>query len=114
MTINAIHILYLLLNNHIFSTIYKEKSWLFSRSCPKNYFNIDVKQEKIEEIKINIILFAKTNKMNNALLGLKQIFDLFKDQIIEEQDILKNINAYLIEAPDIFIQSKNCHWPIPG
>ena len=61
----------------------------------KNYFNIKVNLDKIEEINTNLILFAKTNKINNALFGLKQIYDLFNEQIIEEKDILKNIDTYI-------------------
>ena len=73
----------------------------------KNYFKIDVEPDKIEEIKNNIILFAKTNKISNALLGLKELFNLFSDQIIEEQEILKNINDYLEVLKDPKIEKKH-------
>ena len=68
----------------------------------KKYFNI--KKVKINEIKNNIIIFAQENKINFALLGLLELFNIFQNNIDnskenskENDDIINKIKVYLEE-----------------
>ena len=57
----------------------------------KYHFKIKEEDDKINEIKSNIILFARTNKINYVLLGLKELYNLFSDQITEEHSLWANL-----------------------
>ena len=72
----------------------------------KYHFKIKEDDDKINEIKSNIILFARTNKIIYVLLGLKELYNLFSDQITEEQDILTKIENYLEDLKDPKIEKK--------
>ena len=72
----------------------------------KRYFNINVEEEREKEIKSNIILFARTNKINYILLGLKQLFELFKEQINDGQEIMQKVENYTEEIKDPKIEIK--------
>ena len=72
--------------------LYKEIKFL------KFYFNINMKDEIIRKIKMNIIILALNNSINYILLGLKEINNIFKENIEQnvEDDILKKIDEYLV------------------
>ena len=72
----------------------------------KYHFKIKEDDDKINEIKSNIILFARTNNIIYVLLGLKELYNLFSDQITEEQGILTKIENYLEDLKDPKIEKK--------
>ena len=63
----------------------------------KEYFKLDVGKDKINNIKSNIILFARANKINYILPGMKELFYLFEEQIERDEEInmFKILDIYL-------------------
>ena len=74
----------------------------------KNYFQINTNINQINQIKSNIILFARTHKINYILSGLRQIFNLFLEQIEkdEEMDNIKKIEQFLEDLKEENIEKK--------
>ena len=63
----------------------------------KMHFNINKNEEDLKKIQLNIIIFGLSNIINYILLGLKEIYSLFKENINikEEGDILLKMDDYL-------------------
>ena len=64
------------------------------------YFNMDINIEKMNEIKYNIIIFAQINKINYALLGLLQLYNIFDNNIektTDSEEIINKIKIYIDE-----------------
>ena len=82
---------YLANNNE--ELLYKQISFL------KKYFNINIEEETVKKIKLNIIIFALINKISYILPGLKEIYNIFKENIKknEEEDIMAKIDFFLEE-----------------
>ena len=74
----------------------------------KKYFEILIDEEKINIIKSKIILFAKIQILNYILLALKELYNLFIEQIIKDDNdkILEETENFLRELSNENIERK--------
>ena len=74
----------------------------------KNYFGLLIDEDKLNIIKSNIILFAQIKIINYILLALKELYNLFIEQIIKDENdkILEEIENFLKELSNENIEKK--------